>query len=133
MIYQPSLFAHINSIDHDHAFKSEVLKDRHCKTAQFWARYMDMIQMVLTLIRATRKTTLNCMSSLSVCLVPNVHCKRSQQLCTICTCVTDYTHKFDTQRRCKQLLEQKVFSVSQPLVLCLRNDFDITIRQTIKR
>ena len=51
-----------------------------------------MIQMVLTLIRATRKTTLNCMSSLSVCLVPNVHCKGSQQLRTICTCVTDYTH-----------------------------------------
>ena len=94
---------------------------------------MGMIQMVLTLIRATKKTTLNCMSSLSVCLVPNVHCKRSQQLRTICTCVTDYTHKFDTHRRCKELLEQNGFSVSQPLVLCLRNAFDITIRQTIKR
>ena len=92
-----------------------------------------MIQMVLTLIRATRKTTLNCMSSLSVCLVPNVHCKGSQQLCTICTCVTDYTHKFDTHRRCKELFEQNGFSVSQPLVLCLRNAFDITIRQTIPR
>ena len=31
--------------------------------------------MVLTLIRATRKTTLNCMSAVSVCFVPNVHCK----------------------------------------------------------
>ena len=71
------------------------------------------------------------MSALSVCLVPNVHCKGSQ-LRTICTCVTDYTHKFDTHRRCKELLEQKGFSVSQPLVLCLRNAFDITIRQTIK-
>ena len=92
-----------------------------------------MIQMVLTLNRATKKTALNCMSSLSVCLVPNVHCKRSQQLRTICTCVTDYTHKFYTHRRCKELLEQNGFSVSQPLVLCLRNAFDITIRQTIKR
>ena len=92
-----------------------------------------MIQMVLTLIRATRKTTLNCMSSLSVCLVPNVHCKRSQQLRTICTCVADYTHKFDTHRRCKELLEQNRFSASQPLALCLRNAFDIAIRQTIKR
>ena len=91
-----------------------------------------MIQMVLTLIRATGKTTLNCMSSLSVCLVPNVHCKQSQQLRTICTCVTDYTHKFDTHRRCKKLLQQNGFSVSQPLVLCLRKAFDITIRQTIK-
>ena len=92
-----------------------------------------MIQMVLTLIRATRKATLNCMSSLSVCLVPNEHCKRSQQLRTICTCVSDYTHKFDTHRRCKELLEQNGFSVSQPFVLCLRNVLDITIRQTIKR
>ena len=88
--------------------------------------------MVLTLIRATRKTTLSCMSSLSVCLVPNVHCKRSQQLRPICTCVTYYTHKFDTHCRCKELLEQNGFSVSQPLVLCLRNAFDITIRQTVK-
>ena len=92
-----------------------------------------MIQMVLTLIRDTRKTTLNCMSSLSVCLVPNVHCKQSQQPRTICFYVTDYTHKFDTHCRCKELLEQNGFSVSQPLVLCLRNAFDITIRQTIKR
>ena len=92
-----------------------------------------MIQMVLTLIRDTRKTTLNCMSSLFVCLVPNVHCKGSQQLRTICACVTDYTHKFDTHRRCKELLEQNGFSVSQPLVLCLRNAFDITIRERVKR
>ena len=92
-----------------------------------------MIQMVLTLIWAKKKTTLNCMSSLSVCLVPNVHCKRSQQLRTICTCATDYTHKFDTHRRCKEFLEQDGFSVSQPLILSLRNVFDITIWQTIKR
>ena len=131
MIYQPSLFAHINSIDTMHSNRK--FWKSHCETAQFWARYMDMIQMVLTLIRATRKTTLNCMSSLSVCLVPNGYCKGSQQLRTICTCVTDYTHEFVTHRRCKELLEQNGFSVSQPLVLCLRNAFDITIRQTIKR
>ena len=80
-----------------------------------------MIQMVLTLIRATRKTTLNCMSSLSVCLVPNVHC--SQQLRTICTCVTDYTHKNDTHRKYKELLEQNGFSVSQPLFFLLEKCF----------
>ena len=49
---------------------------------------------VHTVIRATKKTTLNCMSALSVCIVPNVNCKRSQQIRTICTCVTDYTYKF---------------------------------------
>ena len=94
---------------------------------------MDIIQMVLTLIRATRKTTLNCMSALSVCLVLKVHCTQSQQLRTICTCITDYTHNLsDTHHRCKEL-QQNGFSVSQSLVLCLRNAFDITIRQTKKR
>ena len=89
--------------------------------------------MVLTLIRATRKTTLNCMSALFVCLVPKVHCTQSQQLCTICTCVTDYTHNLsDTHHRCKEL-QQNGFSLSQSLVLCLRNVFDITLRQSIKR
>ena len=89
--------------------------------------------MVLTLIRATRKTTLNCMSALSVCLVPKVHCTQSQQLRTICTCVTDYTHNLsDIHHRCKEL-QQNGLSVSQSLVLCLRNVSDITIRQTIKR
>ena len=130
MIYQPSLLAHINS--RYHVFKSQVLKDSHCETAQFWARFMGIIQMVLTLIRATRKTTLNCMSALSACLVPNVHCIGSQKLRTICTCVTGtLINLSDTHRRCKELLEQNEFSVSQPLVLCLRNAFDITIRQTI--
>ena len=38
VIYQPSLFAHINR--RYHAFKAEVLKDSHCETAQFWARYI---------------------------------------------------------------------------------------------
>ena len=40
LIYHPSLFAHINS--RYHAFKYKVLKDSHCETAQFWARYMDI-------------------------------------------------------------------------------------------
>ena len=110
MIYQPSLFAPINS-RYD-AYKSEVLKDSHCKTAQFWARYMDIIQMVLTQIRATKKTTLNCMSTLFVCLVPNVfffffannHINYAHyvpvQLITL-------INLSDTHRRCKELLEQK--------------------------
>ena len=46
-------------------------------------------------------------------------------------CVSVY--KFDTHRRGKELLEQNGLIVSQPLVLWLRNAFDINIRQTIKR
>ena len=37
----------------------------------------------------------------------------------------------DTHRKCKELLEQNGFSVSQSLVPCLRNAFDITKRQQI--
>ena len=37
----------------------------------------------------------------------------------------------ETHRRCKELLEQNGFSVSESLVPCLRNAFDITIGQTI--
>ena len=89
--------------------------------------------MALPLIRATRKTTLNRMSALSVCLVPNVHCTRSQ-LRTICASVTDYTHKFvGYTSQMQRTSRTNGFSVSQSLVLCLRNAFDITIRQTIKR
>ena len=44
--------------------------------------------------RATRKKKLNCMSALSVRLVPNAESTGSQQLSTICTCVAYYTHRF---------------------------------------
>ena len=77
VIYQHSLFSYINS--RYHAFKLEVRTDSNCKTTQFRSRYMDILQMVLTLIRAT----LHCISALSVCLVPIVQCTRSQQLRTI--------------------------------------------------
>ena len=45
-----------NYFEKYHAFKSEVMKGSPGKTAQFWARYMDIIQMVLTLIRATKES-----------------------------------------------------------------------------
>ena len=53
VIYQPSLFDHINS-----RFMHSNQKFWKTVQAQFWAKNMDIIQMVLTLIRATRKTTL---------------------------------------------------------------------------
>ena len=105
--------------------KSEVLKDSHCETAQFWARYMDIIQMVLTLIRAPRKTFLNCLFALSVCLVPNVHCKRSQQLHTRCKCVTDYTHKCQIH-----IADAKNISNKMGLVCCNHWFFDLEILLT---
>ena len=55
---------------------------------------MDIIQMVLTLIGLQGKKKFNCMSALSVRLVPNAESTGSQQLSTICTCVAYYTHRF---------------------------------------
>ena len=41
-----------------HDFILEVLNGTHGKTAQFWMRYMDIIQKILTLIRATKENYL---------------------------------------------------------------------------
>ena len=95
--------------------------------------------MVLTLIRATSKNNFE-LHVISICM-PCSQCSlqtittttHNMYLRTICTCVTDYTFKFNTHRKCKELLEQNGFNVSQTLFLCLRNAFDITIGQTIKR
>ena len=88
----------------------------------------------MTLIRATRKTMLNCMSSLSVCLflmfIANDHNNYAQYVPVYLITLINLS---DIHPRGKELLEQNGFSVSQPLVLCLRNAFDIRIRQTMKR
>ena len=103
-------------------------------TAQFWAGYMDIIQMVFTLIRATKKTTLNCMSALSVCIVPNVNCKRSQQIRNICTCVTDYTYKFIWYTSQMQRTSQRKWVYCDTTIgSLLEKCFWDTMRQTIKR
>ena len=39
-------------------FTSELLDGIHGKTAQFWMRYMDIVQKILTLIRATKENYL---------------------------------------------------------------------------
>ena len=130
MIYHPLLFAHINSIDTMHSnrkFYKTVTVKQLSSGQDIWIWFRWCWHWL-----GLQGKQLWIVSSLSVCLVPNVHYKRSQQLRTIYTCFTDYTHKFDTHSRCKELLEQNGFSVSQSLVLCLRNAFDITIRQTIK-
>ena len=70
------------------------------------------------------------MSALSVCLVPNVHCKQSKQLRTTFTCVNDYFHKCLIY-----IAGAKNFSIIMSIVCHnhWRKAFDITIRQTIKR
>ena len=44
--------------DNYSAFKSEALNDIHGKTAQFWERFMSIIQTILVLIRATKEMIL---------------------------------------------------------------------------
>ena len=131
MIYQPLLFAHINSIDTMHSnrkfWKTVTVKQlsseqdiwiwfRWCwhwlglQVKQLWiACHLYLYVMFPCSLQRITTTTHN------------------MYLC-------NWLHsKFDTHRRCKELLEQNGLSVSQPLVLCLRNAFDITIVLTIKR
>ena len=54
------------------------------RASQFWARCMDIIQMVLTLITAASKATNYCISALSVRIVSNVLGIRSRKLRTLC-------------------------------------------------
>ena len=127
MIYQPSLFAQINSIYTMHSNRMfwKTVTVKQLSSGQgiwIWFRWCWH-----WLGLQGKQLWIACHLYLYA-LFPG-----SQQLRTICTCVTDYTHKIDTHRRCKELLEQNGFCVSQPLVLCLINAFDITIRQTLKR
>ena len=46
-------------------------------------------------------------------------------------CLITLINVSDTHRRRKELLDQTGFSVSQSLVLCFRNAFDIALKQTI--
>ena len=127
MIYQPSLFAHINSIDTMHSngkFWNTVTVKQLSSGQGIWIWFRWCWHW---LGLQGKQLWIACH------LYRYALCKRSQQLGTICTCVTDYTHKFDTHHRCKELLKQNGFSVLQPLVLCLRNAFETSIRQTIKR
>ena len=122
MIYQALMFAHINS--RYHAFKVEVLKDSHCETAHFLARYMYIIQMVLTLIRATRQTILNCMSALSVCLVPNAHCTQTQRYTSQMqrTSQTKWVYDVDLELTLPFFLGSVPWSLSTPDRMSTRTD-----------
>ena len=88
-----------------------------------------IIQMESPLIMATRTTIFNCMSALSYALFPmfiaHEHTNYAQYAQYILINLSDI------HRRCKERLEQNGFNMSQSLVLCLRNAFGITIKQTI--
>ena len=86
---------------------------------------MYTIQMVLTLIRATRKQLrIVCqlyLYALFPMFIAHNHNNYAQYVPVYLI----------THRRCKELLEQNGFSLSQSLILCLRNAFDIAIMQPI--
>ena len=132
MIYQPSLFAHINSIDTMHSnrkFWKTVTVKQLSSGQDIWIQFRWCWQW---LGLQGKQLWIACHLHLYA-LFPLFIANRHQNYAQYVPVLTDYTHKFDTHRRYKELLEQNGFSVSQPLVLCLRNAFDMTIRQTIKR
>ena len=117
-----------------HAFRSEVLKGSHGKTAQFWARYMEIIQMVLTLIRATKENNLELHIAALYALCPMYFAYHHTNYArNIPVYLITFLNLPEIHPGCKELLEQNGFSVSRSSVPFSRNAVDITIEQTINR
>ena len=96
---------------------------RNGKTAQFWVRYMDIIQIILTFIRATKENGID------------THIAYDHTSCAgyVLAYLMTPMDLSDTHPGCKELLEPNRFSVSRPSFPCTRNAVDITIEQTIYR
>ena len=115
-------------------FKSEVLSGDHGKTAQFWAKYMHVVEMILILIRATKENDLDLHIAALHALCPmffaydHTNYARYVPVYIMTLMNLDVTHPV-----CKKLLEQNGFSVSRSSVPLSRNAVDITIEQTINR
>ena len=115
-------------------FKSNVRAGQYGKTAQFWMQYMDTIQMVLSLIRATKENNLL------------LHIASLHKLCPLFFALDHHNYaryvpvyllslmNLDkTHPGAKELLVENGFSVSRSSVPRSRNAVDITIEQTINR
>ena len=114
-------------------FKSEVLSGAHRKTAQSLARYMDIIQMILPIIRASKENDLDLHIAALYALCPMFfaydHTNYARYVPVYLMTLMNLS---DTHPVCKGLLEENGFSVSRSLVPCTRNAVDITIEQTRK-
>ena len=116
------------------AFKSELLNGTYGKTAQFWSMYMNIIQTILILIRATKENDLDLHIAALYALCPMFfaydHCNYARYVpCYLITLM----NLPDTHPGCKELLQKNGFSVSRSSVPLSRNPVDITIEQTINR
>ena len=123
-----------NYFEKYHAFILEVLNGIHGKTAQFWMRYMDIIQKILTLIRATKENNLQLHIAALYALCPMFfaydHCNYARYVPVYLMTLMNLPK---THPGCKELLEKNGFSVSRSSVPRSRNAVDITIEQTINR
>ena len=115
-------------------FTSELLDGIHGKTAQFWIRYMDIVQKILTLIRATKENNLQLHIAALYALCPMFfaydHCNYARYVPVYLMTLMNLSK---THPGCKEFLKQNGFSVSRSKVTCSRNAVDITIEQTINR
>ena len=115
-------------------FKTALRNGQHGKTAQFWLQYMDIIQLILTLIRATKENDLDlhiaCLYRLCPLLFAFDHNNyaRYVQVYLMTLMNLPSSHPGSTE-----LLKNNGFSVSRSSVPRSRNAVDITIEQTINR
>ena len=113
-------------------FKSEVLHGALGKTAQFWSRYMNIVQTILFLIRAIKENDLDlhiaAFYALCQMFFAYDHCNYARYVpCYLLTLMNLST----MHPRCKELLEEKGFNISRSSITLSRNPVDITIEQTI--
>ena len=87
-------------------FTSELLDGNHGKTAQFWMRHMDIVQKILTLIRATKENNLQLHIAALYALCPMFfaydHCNYARYV-PVYLITLMYLSK--THPGCKELLE----------------------------
>ena len=95
---------------------------------------MDIVQKLLTLIRATKENDLQLHSVALYALCPMSfaydHCNYARYVPVYLMTLMNFSK---THPGCNELLEQNGFSVSRSNVPCSRNAVEITIEQTINR
>lgn len=115
-------------------FKDSIRKGEHGKTAQFWLGYMDIIQMVLTFIKASKENNLDLHIAALYKLCPLFFAFDHQNYARyVPVYLMSLLNLTTTHPGATELLKRNGFSVSRSGVPNSRNPVDITIEQTINK
>ena len=115
-------------------FQDSIRRGEMCKTAQFWLQYMDVINMILVLIKATKENDLDLyiVSLYEHCpmFFAYDHCNYARYVPVYMMTLLNMSA---THPGATELLHRNGFSVSRSSVPKCRDPVDITIEQTINK